>query len=409
MAASKYHPAHDWDLWLVVYAIVALSAATDICGFRRFAPTLGLPIWAGVLCVVPIKLIEWQFLTFANRLFQNGLLASADRVTAKRAETRANLVAAFEGVKAQLGTLSKPIPRPVKVVEQALAWYPLLPELVHRATHDCTRFPGGSLPEACKGKVELRKELAAATEYERLSQRSEELRIQLEGIDIGAARDAMPRSFEISFGRFVNLDGKDGIATMGMMILTLVSAFGPFGLYIVGRAGKSTTSVAPALLDGESAQAIGRDGKLGAQADRAPRASVGHVQSAQGHAHAARPAVKTAQLNGVPPDATPSCSNDKPAHDPAQLTLLAGARTSEDQTAHDYAEASPPMPEPARMSIGHRPKRPTRPGHPGASNAAQIVCLDRHLKSLPAVRSFVSMLEHASCVRQVLQIDHGLR
>ena len=128
MAASKHHPAHDWDLWLVVYAIVALSAATDICGFQRFAPTLGLPVWAGILCVVPIKLIEWQFLTFANRLFQNGLLgktvspvpvvawclavclsmlaahstiynllASADRITANSAETRANLVATFEG------------------------------------------------------------------------------------------------------------------------------------------------------------------------------------------------------------------------------------------------------------------------------------------------------------------------
>jgi hypothetical protein len=50
------------SLVLVVYAIVALSAATDICGFQRFAPTLGLPAWAGFVCVIPIKLVEWQFL-----------------------------------------------------------------------------------------------------------------------------------------------------------------------------------------------------------------------------------------------------------------------------------------------------------------------------------------------------------
>jgi hypothetical protein len=269
----------------------------------------------------------------------------------------------LKAVKAQLGTLSKPIPRPVKVVEQALAWYPILSELVHRATHDCTRFPGGSLPEACKGKVELRKELAAATEYERLSRRSEELRIQLEGIDIGAAKDAMPRSFEMSFGRFIRLDGKDGIATMGMMILTLVSAFGPFGLYIVGRAGKSAV---PTLLGSESAQSIGR----GAQADRVwPKSVVAsaHGQSAHAHARAARPDAKAAQLEGVSPGAMPSCSFGKPAHEPAQSALPPGVLTSEDQTTRDFAEASPPMPVPAQIPIGHRPKRPTRPARPSAA------------------------------------------
>ena len=46
-----------WDLALIVYAIVGLSAATDICGFQRFAPTLGVPVWAGLVCVLPIKLI----------------------------------------------------------------------------------------------------------------------------------------------------------------------------------------------------------------------------------------------------------------------------------------------------------------------------------------------------------------
>ena len=131
MSARSQLNERTWHLALIVYAIVALSAATDICGFQRFAPTLGLPAWAGLVCVIPIKLIEWQFLTFAMRLWGAGLLgwlispapvlpwflavylsalaahstiynalASADHAQAKRAETRANLAAAFEGVKA---------------------------------------------------------------------------------------------------------------------------------------------------------------------------------------------------------------------------------------------------------------------------------------------------------------------
>jgi hypothetical protein len=161
------------DLWLVVYAIVALSAATDICGFQRFAPTLGLPGRAGALCVIPVKLIEWRFLTFAQRLFQCGftgkfvcvvpvlawcvavsmsmlaahstiydMLTSADGISTKAAETRSNMTAAFKSVTAQLELVSNPLPRPSKIVEQALGWEPQLPEPVRRATRDCTRLVG---------------------------------------------------------------------------------------------------------------------------------------------------------------------------------------------------------------------------------------------------------------------------
>src|ERR1700730_10971518 len=74
MDARKHRGVGGWDLWLVVYAIVALSAATDIYGFQRLGPSLGLPGWAGALWVIPIKFVEWKFLTFALRLFRSGLL-----------------------------------------------------------------------------------------------------------------------------------------------------------------------------------------------------------------------------------------------------------------------------------------------------------------------------------------------
>jgi hypothetical protein len=69
MGARNVLSERTWHLVLVVHAIVALSPATDICGFQRFAPTLGLAAWAGFVCVIPIKLVEWQFLTFAMRLW----------------------------------------------------------------------------------------------------------------------------------------------------------------------------------------------------------------------------------------------------------------------------------------------------------------------------------------------------
>jgi hypothetical protein len=72
MGARNETRERTWHLALIIYAIVALSAATDICGFQRFAPTLGLPAWVGWVYVSPIKFIEWQFLTFAMRLWDVG-------------------------------------------------------------------------------------------------------------------------------------------------------------------------------------------------------------------------------------------------------------------------------------------------------------------------------------------------
>ena len=74
MTTSTEHGTRIWDLTIIVWLVVALSAATDIAGFLRLAPSVGLPAWAAVLCVIPVKLIEWKFLTFATRLWRQGWL-----------------------------------------------------------------------------------------------------------------------------------------------------------------------------------------------------------------------------------------------------------------------------------------------------------------------------------------------
>ena len=190
--------------------MVALSVATDIAGFLRLAPSLGLPAWVAVLCVIPVKLVEWKFLTFAARLWRQGwlgklqcpvyliiwgiavglsllaahsatysLLATTDHGAAKLVETRANLVVARDRNNERLDAFARPLPRPMNTVEKDLEWA----NSVLRPALDCTRPPDeGS--RACRRVVELRKELAAATDYERLIREEQELRDKLTGLEI---------------------------------------------------------------------------------------------------------------------------------------------------------------------------------------------------------------------------------
>jgi hypothetical protein len=430
MGTRKLRDVGDWDLWLVVYAIVALSAATDMYGFQRFAPALGLPAWAGALWVIPIKFVEWKFLTFATRIFRSSALgkfifsapvaawciavlmsmlaaqstiynvfASAERVRAKNVETRANLSAESRAIKAQIASLSDPhLPRPAKVVEAALAWF-ALPEEVRRITRDCTRVANDSTREACKEKIALRKELASAKEYERLSNRFSQLRARLEGIDIEAAEDPMPRSFEMSVGRLVKkMDGKDGIATMGMLILALVSALGPFGLDLIKRAEQAAPlRPRPTSLASTFPQAIGQAREYSAQADRAPpklSAASAHGQSAHEPAQPTRP------------PAQPAC---EPAHGSAQTGLRKATGSAQVQPTHDRPDACPRRHEPAQSSrTRHRPRRTKRPAYRDSRVTAQddtsskvvrLSCPDGRCEALNAVRSFVALLEHVPSAR----------
>jgi hypothetical protein len=449
IALSKQHGADGCDLWLVVYAIVALSAATDVYGFQRFATTLGLPAWAGALGVMPIKFVEWKFLTFAVRLFRSGTvgklvsfapvmawciavslsmlaahssirdtLASVGRAQAKKTETRAHLAAELSAVDAQITSLSEPrAPRPVKVVEEALEWI-ALPDDVRRLTHNCTRFSKEGQREACKESIALRKELAAAREYQRLMDSSSMLHARLDSLDIEAAEVPLSHSFKLFFGRFVEADGKDGIAFMGMALLTLVSSLGPFGLYLVGRAdGPAPTKPAPASLDGEAVQAGEQRGAQGAQADRVqPNSAAGsahdqyaqgtygkpaqgeiaHAQPALGPAHIrsdqepaqpalepahpslgviakpaqlrpahlpAQPAQESAQSIDAPAATSPELSPGEPAHGFAHAGRVINAEPAQVMPAHDRPDVRPPVHKPARPSSrrGGQTNGPARP------------------------------------------------
>ena len=260
---------HIGEFKLIVGGIVVLALIVDVYGFLRFAPTIGLPWWAAVACVIPVKAVEWRFLTFARRLSTTGwagkLLSgvpvvvwlaavglsatavhstihsmqdSADLGAAKKRETRSNLKATLASVDAQLATLSKPsAPRPVRSVQEAMGWV-ALPPLVRRVTEDCRRVEQDDHRRACKEVLNLRKELAASLDYEDLRRTAEGLRAQLATLEISPPGDSMGRSFELMYGGMIKIDGKAGVALTVMVILTLVSALGPFCLdFLSSRQG----------------------------------------------------------------------------------------------------------------------------------------------------------------------------
>jgi hypothetical protein len=298
MTISTEHSTRIWDLRIIVGLIVALSAATDIAGFLRLAPSVGLPAWAAVLCVIPVKLIEWKFLTFTTRLWRQGwlgriqspvyfiiwamavglsllaahsttytLLAAADHSAAKNVETRANLVAAWNRNNERLDAFAKPLPRPVNTVEKDLDWA----HSVLRPALDCTRPPDeGS--RACRKVVELRREMAAAADYERLIREEQELREKLTGLDIESPNDAMPKAYEATIGRLTEMDGKNGIALMVTLILALTSAFAPFGLDLLREKRTSPARPASARPGGAHVEGTGQQEGLSGFASRFPQA-----------------------------------------------------------------------------------------------------------------------------------------
>jgi hypothetical protein len=316
------------------------------------------------------------------------------------------LSAELDALKAQIASLSDPrVPRPVKVVEETLGWL-ALPEDVRRITRDCTRFASDGQRDACKDKISLRRELVTAKEYERLSANLSKLRTRLEGIDIEAAEDPMPRSFEISIGRLVNMDGKDGIAVMGMLILTLVSALGPFGLDLIGRAEQNSRRAGPTSLAGGLSQEKGEGGQGAQIHDEPPNSSAKSAHNRSAH-ESARLARQPAQPEGMPPAWRPELAPREPAHESAQASLREGVGSARFQPAHDHQQdPRPPIGEPAhsltncRAGQTKRPaRRDVRAAHGLSSKVVRLSVADGRREALNAVKSFVAMLEHAPSAR----------
>jgi hypothetical protein len=83
--------------------------------------------------------------------------------------------------------------------------------------------------------VQLRRELAAAQEYERLLARATELRGRLAEAPIVATSDPLPAAFSPTLGRLLPLGGAEGVALLLTMVVELMSCFRLAGLSALFR------------------------------------------------------------------------------------------------------------------------------------------------------------------------------
>ena len=158
-------------------------------------------------------------------------ISSIERVGTWKMEVRGNAKAELTSVEQQLAVLSRPVPpRPAKTVREALAGE-RVPSGIWKDSQEC-----GSLQEsvhfakACAQVVQLRRELAAAQDYERLSARAGELRKGLAAAPIVATSDPLPAAFSATLGRVLPVRGTEGVALLLTMVVEIISCFGLAGL-----------------------------------------------------------------------------------------------------------------------------------------------------------------------------------
>ena len=74
--------------------------------------------------------------------------------------------------------------------------------------------------------LDLRRELAAAEDYEKLDARARELRQALATAPVVAISDPLPEAFAATLGRVLPLDGRVGVALLLTLVIEIISCFG---------------------------------------------------------------------------------------------------------------------------------------------------------------------------------------
>ncbi len=260
MAQSRVGPVTVTALGAVVVAFMALSLVVTATGTARFAVAMGydarvgyavgaiFELAKGILLVGAIALwcrcargtatvfgIGWTCLVAFSCLATHATVSTAisgiERTGTWKMEVRGNSKAELAAVEQQLAALSRPMPpRPAKTVREALAGE-RVPTGVWRDSQEC-----GSIQEsvhfakACAQVVQLRRELAAAQDYEQLSSRAAQLRNNLADAPILAPSDPLPASFDATLGRVLPLGGTEGVALLLTLVVEIMSCFGLAGL-----------------------------------------------------------------------------------------------------------------------------------------------------------------------------------
>jgi hypothetical protein len=249
---------------------MGLSLLVTATGTARFVASMGYDIRIGyafgaifdlakgILPVAVLRLLArralgstvvlgaaWACLVAYSGLATNATvvtaIASIERTGTWKAEVRADAKTELANVEQLLKGLSRPAPpRPAKTVREALATE-RVPPGVWQDSQECSRIQESThFAKACAQFVQLRRELAAAQDYERLFARASELRRNLAVAPIIATSDPLPAAFAATLGRVLPLSGTEGVATLVTMVVELVSCFGLAGLTALSN-GRGTT------------------------------------------------------------------------------------------------------------------------------------------------------------------------
>jgi hypothetical protein len=252
-------------MYVVVGAFMLLSLAVTATGTARFAEAMGydakvgytvgsifdlakalllmalLALWGRrSLGLAAVFAIAWGGLVTFSWLATHATVSTAigaiERNGTWKMEVRSNTKAELASVDQQLSALSRPVPpRTAKAVREALA-AERVPPSVWQDSQECKAIQESAhFAKACAQVVQLRRELAAAQEYERLSARATELRGRLAEAPIVATSDPLPAAFSATLGRLLPLAGAEGVALLLTMVVELMSCFGLAGLSALYR------------------------------------------------------------------------------------------------------------------------------------------------------------------------------
>ena len=253
-----------FGLGTIVLAFMGLSLAITANGTARFAIAMGYRAEVGYAvggvfdiakALLPVALLvfagrraffscaiigcAWLGLVtyswLATHATVSAAIATIERNGAWKMESRTNVKAELADLEQRITTLSQPLPpRPSKGVAEALA-SERVPVGVWQDSQECARIRGSRYFEkACAKVLELRRELAAAQDYERIEARLGELRHALATAPIVATQDPLPRAFTATVGRLIPVDGDVGVAHLLTLVVEIMSCFGLAAVRVLG-------------------------------------------------------------------------------------------------------------------------------------------------------------------------------
>ncbi len=274
----------------IVLAFMGLSLAITATGTARFAVAMGYRAEVGYAvgaifdfakALLPVALLAlvarrafvfvviigsaWiglvTYSALATHATVSTAIAAIERSGSWKMEVRTDTKAELDAVEKRLAVLAQPKPpRPTKTLAEAFA-AEKVPPGVWQDSQECQSIRDSKyFQSACAKVLELRRELAAAQDYEQLDVRARELRQVLADTPLVATSDPLPEAFAATLGRLLPLDGRVGVALLLTFVIEIMSCFGLAALRALGedrgRASHKSILTLPEDVGGNVVEAV---------------------------------------------------------------------------------------------------------------------------------------------------------